>query len=122
MKDLKTRQDIHFLMQQFYGKLLQDDRIGFIFTDVAKIQLEAHLETLTNFWEQILFYRGSYKNNVMQIHQSINANFAFQKEHFDIWLNHFNETVDENFVGENSEICKTKALSIATVMQIKLLQ
>ena len=43
-------------------------------------------------------------------------------ELFQIWLNHFNNSVDENFKGEKAERIKTQALSIATVMQIKIAQ
>jgi len=35
-------------------------------------------------------------------------------------LNHFNAPIDENFAGYNAEKIKTQALSIATVMQIKI--
>jgi hemoglobin len=50
-----------------------------------------------------------------------------KKEHltpelFKIWLNHFNNSVDENFMGEKAEQIKTQALSIATIMQIKIMQ
>ena len=41
-------------------------------------------------------------------------------ELFTIWLHHFNAAVDENFMGTNSEKIKTQALSLATVMQIKI--
>jgi hemoglobin len=49
------------------------------------------------------------------------------KEHltpelFKIWLNHFYTTVDENFKGQKAEQIKTQALSIATIMQIKIAQ
>lgn len=120
MKDITTREDLYILMSRFYQKLLKDSRVNFIFIEVAKIDIEDHLETITNFWDQIIFLRGGYKNNVLQIHQNLHQKFPFKKEHFDIWLQYFNETIDENFKGENSEICKTKALSIATVMQIKI--
>ena len=40
----------------------------------------------------------------------------------EIWLNHFNTTVDENFTGVNAEKIKTQALSLATIMQIKIHQ
>jgi hemoglobin len=50
-----------------------------------------------------------------------------KKEHltpelFQIWLGHFYATVDELFKGEKAEKIKTQALSIATIMQIKIIQ
>ncbi len=120
MTDIRNRNDLYFLLSNFYNKLLLDEKINFIFTEIAQINLEEHLEVITDFWEQTLFFKTGYRNNVLQIHQNLHHKFPLQKIHFDIWLKYFNSTVDENFEGDNAEIIKTKALSIATVMQIKM--
>ncbi|OIQ21128.1 MAG: hypothetical protein BM557_05085 [Flavobacterium sp. MedPE-SWcel] len=120
MRDLETRADIELFMKTFYEKLLADPKISYIFTDVAKIDLEAHLPHLTDFWEQSILRKGSYKKNVLQIHKDLNAKELLTNIHFETWLNHFNTTVDSLFVGDNTERIKTVALSIATVMKIKI--
>ena len=120
MRDIQTREDLHLLMSEFYKKLLADDKISFIFTEVAKIDLEPHLWELVDFWEQILFDTGSYRKNVMQLHMDINQKSKLSGEHFTIWLHYFNTTIDENFSGQTAENMKTRALSIATVMKIKM--
>ena len=120
MKDVTTREDLHLIMRTFYVKLLNDPKINFIFTDVAKIDLEPHLLDLVDFWEQMLFNKGEYKKNVLQIHLDINSKLNFTHQHFTIWLQYFNLSIDENFSGLNAENMKTRALSIATVMQIKI--
>ena len=38
-KDIENRQDIDELMLAFYKRAIADDLIGFIFTDVAKLDL-----------------------------------------------------------------------------------
>jgi len=120
MKDILNRADIDLLMRTFYNRLLDDPAISYIFTDVAKIDLEAHLPVIGDFWEQNLLQSGNYKNNVLQIHQQLNQQQRLTPELFEIWLFHFNNSIDENFIGENSEKAKTRALSIATVMKIKM--
>ena len=120
MKDVLMREDLEILMDYFYHKLLKDDSINYIFTDVAKINIETHLPTIVDFWQQTIFNTGEYKNNVLKIHQDLNEKVKLTSEHFSTWLKHFNITVDEHFCGENAEKIKTRALSIATVMQIKL--
>jgi len=120
MKDIETRDDLHLLMSEFYLKLLADSKINFIFNKVAKIDLGPHLLELVDFWEQILFDRGSYRKNVLQIHLDLNQKIKLSEEHFTIWLNYFNTTIDENFAGQIAETMKTRALSIATVMKIKM--
>jgi len=120
MKDIESRQDLELLMHTFYQKLLKDEDINYIFTDIAKIDLEHHLPIITDFWEQNILNTGSYKNNVLQIHQDLNTKIKLSEEHFSIWLRYFEETVDVFFSGEKANNIKTRALSIATVMKIKL--
>ena len=120
MNDIQTREDLYLLMSEFYLKLLADSKINFIFNKIAKIDLAPHLLDLVDFWEQILFDTGSYRKNVLQIHLDLNQKIKLSEEHFSIWLNYFNTTIDENFKGHTAENMKTRALSIATVMKIKM--
>ena len=120
MKDIQNREDLHLVMRNFYVRLLNDPEIEVFFTQVVKIDLEPHLIELVHFWEQIIFNTGEYKKNVLQIHLDINSKLNFTPSHFAIWLNYFNLSIDENFSGQNAENMKTRALSIATVMQMKM--
>ena len=54
----------------------------------------------------------------MALHQKS----PLQKNHFETWLNYFNETTDDLFEGEIAFLAKERAKSIATVMQIKTIQ
>ncbi len=121
MNDIETREDILLFMRKFYDKLLADNSINFFFTKVTTIDqhLEAHFEILTTFWEQSLFLKGGYFNNMFQIHKEVHEKQAFTKEHFGLWLHYFYKTIDEHFSGKNAEKMKTQALSMATVMQLK---
>jgi hemoglobin len=121
MNDIQNRADLELLMDSFYQKILQDTAINYIFTEIAQINLEKHLPHLVDFWEQTLFNTGGYKNNVLQVHLDLNAKLPFTTVHFETWLRYFNQTVDELFTGENAEKIKTRALSIATVMKLKML-
>lgn len=120
MSDIQTQKDLYLLVEAFYKKLLSDDSIRYIFTDVVKIKIEEHLPILVTFWSQAILGTGGYTNNLTQIHLDINAKEHLTPELFRIWLHHFNTTVDDNFRGEKAEQIKTQALSIATVMQIKM--
>jgi hemoglobin len=120
MKDIENRADLEKLLWEFYSRLLKDPAINYIFTDVAKINLEEHMPSLTDFWEQSLLYKGCYRKNVMQVHLDLNSKERLTDEHFTIWLNHFNTTVDNLFNGATAERAKSRAESIATVMKIKL--
>lgn len=121
-RDIENRDDLLVLMEQFYKKLLADDSINYLFTDIAKIDLEHHLPVLVDFWDGILFQSDTYKKNAMQPHLDLHRKSPLQKHHFDTWLNYFTQTVDELFGGEKAFLAKERARSIATVMQIKTIQ
>ncbi|MDY8134498.1 group III truncated hemoglobin [Aquimarina sp. 2201CG5-10] len=120
MRDITSREDIAIIMDIFYRKALIHPEIGHFFTEVAKIDLEEHLPHITNFWEQQLFRKGGYKKNVLQIHKNIHLQKSLEIKHFDTWLSLFNATIDQNFIGEKANLMKTRALSIATVIQLKI--
>lgn len=120
MNDIQNNDDLYLLVDEFYKKLLSDSSIAYIFTEVVKIKLEEHLPILVTFWSQSLFNTGGYFKNLTNIHLDVNQKEYLSPELFKIWLTHFNNSVDENFLGLNAEKIKTQALSIATVMQIKI--
>jgi len=119
-KDIQTKEDVNQLIHTFYDKVLVDETIGFIFTDVAQIDLEEHLPTLCKFWENILLAPNDYRKNVMQIHLDLNEKVALQPAHFKQWLALFDQTVDELFEGKVAQKAKNRAQSIALVMQTKM--
>jgi hemoglobin len=59
-KYIVSRADIDRLMNHFYSKATKDDVIGYIFTDIAKLDLEHHLPIIGDFWETLLFRTGNY--------------------------------------------------------------
>jgi hemoglobin len=120
--DIGNRKDLELLMELFYGKLLNDASISYLFTEIAKIDLPNHLPILVDFWESILFQSDTYQKNAMKIHTDLHKRSPLQAQHFKTWLGYFHETVDELFEGEKAELAKQRATSIATVMQIKLIE
>jgi len=121
-KDIETRDDIVLLLEAFYKKILADDSINYIFTDVAQMNIEEHIPVITDFWESVLFQTGTYRKNAVGIHLDLHRKSPLTKEHFQTWLRYFNESVDSLFSGNNSFAIKQKANSIATIMQIKIQQ
>ena len=122
MKDIETRADIENLMRAFYKRVFKDNVIGFIFTEVARMDLEHHLPIITDFWENVLFNTGTYKRNAMEPHFILNRQVQFQPEHFERWLFLFCGTVNEHFYGPLAELACSRAKSIAVIMQMKLTQ
>jgi hemoglobin len=74
-KDIEDRADIDRLMRVFYSKAMADDTIGYIFTDVAKLDLDHHLPIIGDFWETLLFQTGNYARhgrNPLEVHGRLN--------------------------------------------------
>lgn len=120
MRDIETKEDLAFLMEVFYSKMLKDEIVGYIFTDVAKLDLKKHLPSLTNFWENMLLNANGYKKDVMGIHLNLNKQENLKSEHFERWLLLLSETVNEQFYGETANKMLKNAQNIAKMMQIKL--
>lgn len=117
--DIETRADIDDLMQAFYERALVDETIGYIFTDVANLDLEHHLPIIGDFWESLLLGTGVYANhgrNPLMVHRELHLKEPLTREHFERWLQIFGATVDDLFEGERADFIKTRALAIAARM------
>ena len=122
-RDIKDRNDIYILVDEFYKKLIYDEEMKHFFEKFkSDIDLQKHLNVLVDFWDNVLFYTGTYNKNAMLPHIELNKTKPFQKQHFELWLKYFYEAVDNNFKGETSEIAKNRATSIASVMKLKILK
>lgn len=120
--DIENRQDIELLIRSFYDKVIKDDTIGYIFNDVARVNWDVHLPIMYNFWENVIFQAGTYRGNPMQLHKELNMKEPLTTEHFKQWLILFTTTVDELFAGPKAELAKQRAMSISTMIQVKIAQ
>lgn len=119
-KDITDRTDIELLVRSFYAKVTADTLIGPIFTDIAKVDWEKHLPVMFDFWENTLFQTSGYSGNPMKTHSKLNQLFPLTGQHFERWLLLFTSTVNDLFDGDTAELAKQRALSISTIMRIKL--
>lgn len=119
-KEIENRDDVETMLLAFYKKAFEDEVIGHFFTTVVPLNIETHLPLITEFWMSVLFNTGYYSKNVMEVHTHINSLSPIKKEHLDRWIKLFTETVDQFFVGDAAALAKQRALSVATLMHIKL--
>ncbi len=119
---LANRQDVEKLVNTFYTKVLADETIGHIFTEVARLDFDLHMPVMYSFWETTLLGRLSYKGNPMAVHIRLDKKIKLTETHFNRWLELFNETVDELFEGEKANEAKNRATQIRHLMQYKVEQ
>ena len=118
--DLAGRADIERLVNAFYSKVQRDDLLGFIFTDIAKTDWNAHLPKMYAFWETMLFRSGSYTGNPLAAHARLTAFTSMGREQFGRWLALFTASVDELFAGEKAEHIKRAAEDMANVIHARI--
>jgi len=111
--DISSRADIEKLVNTFYGKVRADALLAPSF---SHIDWPSHLPLMNNFWSLTLLGEPGYRNNMVQKHLGL----AIKPEHFNQWLSLFNSTVDELFAGEKAEEAKSRAYSMAVVIQAKM--
>ena len=119
MNDIRNREDIILIVNTFYQNLQEEPELNRLFNDVVQIDWEFHLPKMYDFWETILFHKAVYKGNPMKVHVDLNQKSKLEKEHFNNWLHIFRTTVDSLFKGEVADLAKTRALSVATSIQLK---
>lgn len=118
--DIECRNDIEKFVVTFYEHVKKDNTIGFIFTEVIKMNWEKHIPLIVDFWETILLDNPVYKNNAMDVHYMINKITPLKKEHFKRWVELFSISVDAYFTGNKATLAKKRAQSIAQVMLFKM--
>jgi len=118
--DVETREDCERLVRAFYSKALVDPIIGWIFVDVAKLDVEAHVPQIASFWETILLGAHSYAGGAFAPHAALHMQTPLRAGHFERWLWLWTGTVDELFAGERAELAKSHAQRVARAFHSRL--
>jgi hemoglobin len=119
-RDIESRADCERLVRAFYGRALDDPIIGWIFVDIAKLDLEAHVPVIASFWETILLDAHSYSGGAFRPHAALHAQAELRAGHFERWLALWRTTVDELFAGQRAERAKVHARRGAQAFQSRL--
>lgn len=107
-------------MRSFYGRALTDPVIGWLFTDIAHLDLESHVPRITSFWETILLDARSYGGGAFRPHLELNFKTPLKRGHFERWLYLWQQTVDELFAGPHAELAKAHATRVASAFYARL--
>jgi hemoglobin len=113
--DLDDPAEIQEMVRRFYADVAQDDLLGPMFNDVARVDWSEHLPKLTAFWCRALLSRPGYEGNPYRAHQLVHARRAFRAAHFERWLDLFHETLDLGWSGPNVDKAKALAQRVAEV-------
>jgi len=118
--DIERREDIEQLVRAFYERVFADPIIGFIFTDVAEMDLEAHVPVITDFWETLLLGGDRYRGGAFRPHAELDRKVKLRYGHFARWLALWTTTIHEQFTGPRAEQAKAHAIRVATAFHRRL--
>jgi len=108
--------EVKKLVDIFYEKVRQDQVLSPIFNEIIKDQWPEHLAKMYRFWQTILLKELTYKGAPFIPHLKLNL----EAKHFKRWLKLFNETIDENFVGDVAEEARWRAAKMAKMFEMKI--
>jgi hemoglobin len=121
LPDIATTADCERLVRAFYGSAMEDERIGWIFTEVAELDLEAHIPVIASFWATNLLGAKSYSGGAFGPHARLHEKAGgLRKEHFERWLVLWCQTVDELFDGPIAASAKVHGLRVANAFYGRL--
>lgn len=103
-----SAQEISNLVDRFYAKVRLDPVIGPIF-NAAIEDWPAHLSILKDFWSTVLLTNPRYKGDPLSKHLEL----PIEPQHFERWLQLFEETAHEVMPAEHASIVIIKSHRIA---------
>ncbi len=110
-----TRAAVRDLVDQFYGKVRDDELLGPVFYLALGDDWGPHLDKLTEFWSTIVLGTRSFHGNVYGTHMAL---ADIEPEHFQRWLGLFEETVHQLFEPADADPFLTMAHRVASSLQI----
>jgi hemoglobin len=120
-RDLDAPDQIAEMVRRFYADVAQDDLLGRMFNDVARVDWSEHLPKLTAFWCRALLGQPGYRGNPFQAHGLVHAQRSFTAAHFERWLTLFDETLELGWIGPNVDRARLLATNVARVHSNQLL-
>ncbi len=103
------------MVRRFYADVAQDDVLGTLFNDVAKVDWSEYLPKLADFWCRALLDLPGYAGNPLRAHARMHEKRAFTAVHFERWLSLFHDTVELGWIGPRAERAGQLADRVARV-------
>ncbi len=119
-KDIETRTDIELLVNLFYERILADRQIGYLFQRIVEANEGLRLQTMYDFFENIILFTGRYEGHPMNLHQLRHAPTPLTAPDFDHCNELFVWSVDSLFMGKNASLAKQRASKISGIIQTEI--
>ncbi|MCX5390593.1 group III truncated hemoglobin [Streptomyces sp. NBC_00094] len=119
-RDIRDRDDLDVILRRFYTAAFADPLIGPFFTEIAGMDLEAHLPRITDFWERALLRTAEYRRDAFAPHAALHSARPLTAAHFGRWVQLWHATVDGLHQGPLAERAKAQGERIALALLRRL--
>ncbi|WP_257558451.1 group III truncated hemoglobin [Sphingobium sp. CFD-2] len=112
-----SESDLERVVEAFYARVREDDRLGPIFNDAVQDWPE-HLSRLTDFWSSVMLGSGRYKGQPVVAHLKHKSRLS--PELFKRWLLLWNQTTGDLVAADAAAALQAKAAQIAESLQLAI--
>jgi len=116
LRDIEVLDDVKAMVDQFYGKIRQDELLKDIFNNIFQDNWPEHLDKMYRFWQTVLLQERTYNGRPFIPHMRM----PVEEKHFNRWVDLFCETVDELFSGTRAETAKWHGKRMAKMFLSKI--
>ena len=116
-RDIANENDVGVLVRRFYRAAIPDPVLGPVFERFG-VDWSRHLPRLTAYWTSALLDRPGLATNTVAVHSDVRRVAPFGEEHIARWIELWEETVDELFVGALAERAKERARQVGRALRI----
>ncbi|HYF98316.1 MAG TPA: group III truncated hemoglobin [Coxiellaceae bacterium] len=113
-----TTEQIKKLVIHFYQKVENDDLLGPIFNEVAKVDWDHHIPLICQFWNSIMLKTNEYHSNAYRKHVILGEKIKLTEAHFNRWLMLFQEEAFKHLAAEDAQLITDKAKMIANSLKL----
>ena len=115
-RDITTDNDVGALVRSFYRYAIPDPLLGPVFERFG-VYWPRHLPKLVAYWEHVLLDRPGLATNTIGVHGGVQRVAPFGPEHVARWVELWEETVDDLYVGPVAELAKTRARQVGRALE-----
>lgn len=120
LRETFTRDRIGGLVNDFYGRVQNDDKLGPVFAAHVE-SWDVHLDRMTTFWGSIMRAEAGYHSTEKGTPQQIHARLAeIDPSHFERWLGLFETTTHDHFPAWAADDMMRRARRMAVTLSAHL--
>ena len=115
-RDIATGNDVGVIVRRFYRAVIADAVLGPLFEGYG-VDWPHHIPKLEMYWEHVLLDHPGAMVNTIAAHGPVQRATPFGRRHIDRWLELWEETVDELYVGPVAERAKGRARQVGRALR-----